>query len=150
MRAGKWFYKAPVQTICRLEFHPVGHRIACSRTALPTTIRHLQINRVVAMRRRVGDRAYGHRCGEKHVIPFDHIQPLRSVLSLSFTAEGFLGCCTGGSKERNEFWFGETTAQALSQTASPTAMAARSRRDTFIQFENVVNRAACVPPVQKA
>ena len=70
------------------------------------------------------------------------------MLSLSFTAEGFFGCCIGGSKE-NEFGVvEETTAQALSPTASPTDMAAKSKRDTFIQLETTLNRAACARAVK--
>jgi hypothetical protein len=71
------------------------------------------------------------------------------VLSLSFTAEGFLGGCTGGSKE-NEFGVEEeTTAQALSPTANPTEMAAKSKRDTFIQFKTTVNRAVRARAVKR-
>ena len=71
------------------------------------------------------------------------------MLSLSLTAEGFFGCCTGGSKA-NEFGVvGETTAQPLSPTANPTEMAAKSKWDTFIQCKTSENRAASTRAVKR-
>jgi hypothetical protein len=67
------------------------------------------------------------------------------VLSFSLTAEGFFGCCTGGSKANEFRLVGETTAQAL----SPTEMAAKSKRDTFIQFKTSGNRAASARAVKR-
>jgi hypothetical protein len=63
---------------------------------------------------------------------------------LSFTAEGFVGFCTGGSKE-NEFCVWETIAQALRPIVSPADTAAKSKRHTFIR---IAKRAACAPPGQ--
>jgi hypothetical protein len=86
--AGKWLHKAPMQAIGRLEFHPVGHWITCSRMALPAAIRHLEIDGVVAVWGRIGGCADGHRRSQKDVIPFDHIQPLRSRAKLELHGGG--------------------------------------------------------------
>ena len=78
---GVGFDKAPVQTVGGLELHPIGHRIASSRTALAAAVGHLRIDGEVAVRCRRRGRADGNRRGEKNGVPFDALRLCRGYPS---------------------------------------------------------------------